>query len=175
MTFLWIDSLPRTTRKLFSLLKAKRQSERIYQCPADTLELKIRGRSVLRVRSFSLNGMMGKNSDIGSPWNPHPKIKENIKFTDTIDPGPGKANFFIDEQSDAVPNLCSIDDGYFAVNLTTWDWQNQPATAMAGCFLSPTDMPNNGAGSRRTHALSNGGAVSSPKQKAARATATFDN
>jgi len=104
------------------------QSEKIYQCPADILGLKIRGRSVLRVRSFSLNGMMGKNSQIGSPWNPHPKIQENIKFTDINDPGASKANFFIDEQSDPVPALCSIDDGYFAVNLTTWDWQNQPAS-----------------------------------------------
>src|SRR2546430_4676533 len=43
------------------------QSEKIYQCPADKLGIKKSLRSALRVRSFSLNGMMGKNSSIGSP------------------------------------------------------------------------------------------------------------
>ena len=104
------------------------QSEKIYQCPSDKLGIRKGGRSALRARSFSLNGMMGKNSQIGSPWNPHPKILENLKFTQITDPGPAKANFFIDEQSDPSPDLCSIDDGYFAVNLTTWDWQNIPAS-----------------------------------------------
>ena len=100
----------------------------IYQCPADKLGIKVGARTLLRVRSFSLNGMMGKNSQIGSPWNPHPNISENLKFSAVVDPGPSQANFFIDEQSDPSPDLCSIDDGYFAVNLTTWDWQNQPAS-----------------------------------------------
>ncbi len=104
------------------------QSEKIYQCPSDKLGIKVGGRSVLRVRSFSLNGMMGKNSTIGSPWNPHPGIQENLKFANITDPGPAAANFFIDEQSDRVVDLCSIDDGYFAVNLTTWGWQNIPAS-----------------------------------------------
>src|SRR5881628_271682 len=40
------------------------QSEKIYQCPSDKLGIKVGGRAVLRVRSFSLNGMMGKNSSI---------------------------------------------------------------------------------------------------------------
>jgi len=104
------------------------QSEKIYQCPSDKLGIKVGGRAVLRVRSFSLNGMMGKNSSIGSPWNPHPGIQENLKFASITDPGPAAANFFIDEQSDPVVDLCSIDDGYFAVNLTTWNWQNVPAS-----------------------------------------------
>ena len=104
------------------------QSEKIYQCPSDKIGIRKGVRSALRVRGFSLNGMMGKNSQIGSPWNPHPKIPENVKFTQITDPGASKANFFIDEQSDPVADLCSIDDGYFAVNLTTWNWQNIPAS-----------------------------------------------
>jgi prepilin-type N-terminal cleavage/methylation domain-containing protein/prepilin-type processing-associated H-X9-DG protein len=125
-----VEALPGATNILDirnGRLFAYNQSLEIYQCPADKLVIK-GSHGALRVRSFSLNGMMGLNSSIGSPWNPHPNIKENLKFGDAIDPGPSQANFFIDEQSDPNPDLCSIDDGYFAVNLTTWDWQNQPAS-----------------------------------------------
>ena len=77
---------------------------------------------MLRVRSYSLNGMMGENT----PWastDVHPQIPENRKFSDVRDPGPSLANFFVDEDAD------SIDDGYFAVD--SWQstyWRNTLAS-----------------------------------------------
>ena len=104
------------------------QSEKIYQCPSDKLGIKIGGRSVLRVRSVSLNGMMGENTD-WVPASVHPGIPESRRFSDVADPGPSSANFFIDEQSDPIPSLCSIDDGYFAVDSFQSDtWRNPPAS-----------------------------------------------
>jgi len=84
-------------------------SEAIYQCPGDKLPFRIGNRSVVRVRSYSLNGMMGENSP-GVPASVHPKIVENKKFSDVSNPGPSQANFFVDEDAG------SIDDGYFAVD-----------------------------------------------------------
>ena len=55
------------------------QSEKIYRCPSDKLPM--RGRNVLRVRSYSLNGMMGENTD-WVPASVHPNIPENRKFSD---------------------------------------------------------------------------------------------
>jgi len=102
------------------------QSEKIYRCPSDKFPL--RGRNVVRVRSYSLNGMMGENTD-WVPASVHPGIPENRKFTDVKDPGPSSANFFVDEQSDPNPSLCSIDDGYFAVDsFQSATWRNPPAS-----------------------------------------------
>lgn len=100
----------------------------IYQCPSDTVGIGSGGRKMLRVRSFSMNGMMGENS-AGALF-VHPNITENRKTSDIIDPPPVKANVFIDEQSDPVPADCSIDDGYFAVNVgdNSALWQNMPAS-----------------------------------------------
>jgi prepilin-type N-terminal cleavage/methylation domain-containing protein/prepilin-type processing-associated H-X9-DG protein len=98
------------------------QSEQIYRCPSDKLPMRIGGRNVLRVRSYSLNGMMGENT----PWasnDVHPRIPENRKFSDVKDPGASQANFFVDEQAE------SIDDGYFAVD--SWQssyWRNTMAS-----------------------------------------------
>jgi prepilin-type N-terminal cleavage/methylation domain-containing protein/prepilin-type processing-associated H-X9-DG protein len=104
------------------------QSEKIYTCPSDRLPMKIAGKSLLRVRSFSLNGMMGENTD-WVPGSVHPGIPENKRFSDVVDPGPSQANFFVDEQSDPIPALCSIDDGYFAVDSFQSDtWRNPPAS-----------------------------------------------
>ena len=114
--------------KLFPL----NQSVNIYRCPADKFPLG--GRMVPRVRSYSLSGMMGINTD-GVPAAVHPNISENRKFSDVKNPGPSKAFFFIDEQSDAsdlsgYDTVSSIDDGYYAVNATTGpvEWQNSPAS-----------------------------------------------
>ena len=85
------------------------QSEQIYRCPNDKLPFNVGGRRVIRVRSVSLNGMMGENTD-WVPASVHPGIPENKKFSDIKDPGSSQANFFVDEQAE------SIDDGYFAVD-----------------------------------------------------------
>jgi len=104
------------------------QSEKIYTCPSDKLGIKVGGRSLLRVRSVSLNGMMGENTD-WVPASVHPGIAENKRFSDISNPGPSQANFFVDEQSDPIPALCSIDDGYFAVDSFQSDtWRNPPAS-----------------------------------------------
>ena len=103
------------------------QSADIYHCPADKLTS---GSVGYRVRSYSLNGMMGLNS--ASAANVHPGVQENLKLSDVRIPGPADASFFFDEQSDAVNSLCSIDDGYFAVNSAspklTGSWRNIPAS-----------------------------------------------
>jgi prepilin-type N-terminal cleavage/methylation domain-containing protein/prepilin-type processing-associated H-X9-DG protein len=98
------------------------QSEEIYRCPGDKLPFRLGGRAVTRVRSYSLNGMMGENTD-WVPSSVHPGIPENKKFAHVRDPGPSQANFFVDEDPD------SIDDGYFAVDSHQSSyWRNTLAT-----------------------------------------------
>lgn len=100
----------------------------IYRCPAD--KFYINGTGSLRARSYSLNGMMGNNG--GTAGNVHPGIQENRKYGSIQVPGPSTASFFIDEQADLNPNLCSIDDGYFAIESAsprlTGNWRNIPAS-----------------------------------------------
>jgi prepilin-type N-terminal cleavage/methylation domain-containing protein/prepilin-type processing-associated H-X9-DG protein len=102
------------------------QSLAIYRCPSD--QLPIQGKQYQRVRSYSLNGMMGLNSpDAASSV--HPGVKENIRYSDVKDPNPSAANLFVDEQSDPVDAKSSIDDGYFAVDLAqSATWRNPPAS-----------------------------------------------
>lgn len=107
-----VSALPDATNVLDirnGRLFAYNQSEQIYRCPGDKLPFKVGGRSVVRVRSVSLNGMMGENTD-WVPASVHPGFTENKKFSDIKDPGPSQANFFVDENAE------SIDDGYFAVD-----------------------------------------------------------
>lgn len=86
----------------------------IYHCPADMAI--ISGANGPRVRSYSMNGMMGNNG--GTVANVHPGIQEHLKFTSVVNPGPSSASLFIAEQSSAGigPTQTSIDDGYFAVD-----------------------------------------------------------
>ena len=103
-------------------------SEAIYRCPADKFNLK--GKSVPRVRSVSLNGMMGENTP-DARNSVHPNIQENIRFSDIKEPGPSQASFFVDEQSssDLIANNNSIDDGYYAVDSHQANtWRNPPAS-----------------------------------------------
>ena len=90
------------------------QSTAIYHCPGD--KDAVAGIGASRVRSYSLNGMMGDN--LGTAGDVHPGIKERIKLALVRAPGPGEASFFIDEQSSSgiAKNQTSIDDGYFAVD-----------------------------------------------------------
>lgn len=109
------------------------QSERIYTCPTDTFPLRVGGQTLTmsRVRSYSLSGMMGINTE-GARTSVHPGIPENRKYGDVTDPGPSQAFFFVDEQSDpniSNPSLTSIDDGYFAVDSHQANtWRNPPAS-----------------------------------------------
>jgi prepilin-type N-terminal cleavage/methylation domain-containing protein/prepilin-type processing-associated H-X9-DG protein len=98
----------------------------IYRCPAD----KFGTQGGLRIRSFSLNGMMGNNG--GTAGDVHPGVTENKKFSDIKVPEPSEASFFFDEQSDPTPSMCSIDDGYYAVESASpklsGNWRNIPAS-----------------------------------------------
>ena len=97
-----------------ALLYPYNPSPGIYHCPAD--QAVIAGANGPRVRSYSLNGMMGNNG--GTVANVHPGISEHLKFTSVMNPGPSSASLFIAEQSSAGtgPTQTSIDDGYFAVD-----------------------------------------------------------
>lgn len=93
------------------------QSVEIYRCPAD--KLPVNGTATQRVRSYSLNCMMGNNVEPGR-FDPtgliHPGFRENRKFTDIKNPGPSAASFFIDEQSHPEPAKCSVNDGYIGID-----------------------------------------------------------
>ncbi len=117
-----------------SVLYPYNSSVDIYRCPAD--KFAVNGTGAQRVRSYSLNGMMGNNEDLGPPINGtygvHVGILENLKLTDVKNPGPSDASFFWDEQSDPNPAMSSIDDGYYAIESAsprlTGNWRNIPAS-----------------------------------------------
>ncbi|MDB6121107.1 MAG: hypothetical protein JWQ71_100 [Pedosphaera sp.] len=102
------------------------QSEAIYRCPAD--KLGFNNSSGLRVRSYSMNGMMGDN--LGTATDIHPGIPENKRFSNVQNPGASQASLYIEEQSDPTPSLSSIDDGYYAVEYAGKgpSWRNIPAS-----------------------------------------------
>jgi prepilin-type N-terminal cleavage/methylation domain-containing protein/prepilin-type processing-associated H-X9-DG protein len=103
-------------------------SEAIYRCPGD--KITVNNSSALRVRSYSMNGMMGDNRGTGADV--HPGIPENRRFSDVRRPGPSVASLFIDEQSNPVQAKSSIDDGYYAVESGVKGqgpyWRNIPAS-----------------------------------------------
>jgi prepilin-type N-terminal cleavage/methylation domain-containing protein len=79
----------------------------VYKCPADKSMSK--GKSGLpRVRSISMNGYLGLR---GAPYTAG--YRQFIKATDI--PSPAKTWVFLDERED------SINDGWFAVNMDSYD------------------------------------------------------
>lgn len=105
------------------------QSIGVYHCPSDNFV--VINTSFVRVRSYSLNCMMGNNG--GSAVGVHPGVRENFKFSDVKNPGPSDAMFFVEEQDDSNPSMTSIDDGYFAVDSSpsgrlSGAWRNIPAS-----------------------------------------------
>lgn len=120
----WVAGDVSTPPDAFDLAKIREaklfpynQSTAIYRCPADILV--VNGQNRQRVRSFSLNCMMGNNVEPGR-FNPapliHPGFTENRKFSNIKNPSPATASFFIDEQSDPDPYWCSVNDGYIAID-----------------------------------------------------------
>ena len=95
-------------------------SEEIYRCPSD-VAFKQGSRTVIRVRSFSMSGLMNGNAD----W-VYPGLKVWTKESSINTPGPSQAFVFVDAVKD------SIDDGFFAVRdpagANTGHWQNAPAS-----------------------------------------------
>ena len=120
-----VSALPDATNTLYiqaGRLFAYNTSLGIYRCPADKLPFTINGQKVVRVRSYSMNGMMGLNDDWAAT-SVHPGIPENKTFSDVKDPGAANAQLFLDEDAD------SIDDGYFAVDsFQSGYWRNTMAS-----------------------------------------------
>jgi len=118
-----------------ALLYPYNKSVGIYHCPGD--HDIVNGSSAVRVRNYSMNGMLGDNAGFGGDV--HPAIEEHRKFTLVINPAPSSASFFIDEQSSpgTTATQTSIDDGYFAVDSggagsrTSYSssvWRNSPSS-----------------------------------------------
>jgi prepilin-type N-terminal cleavage/methylation domain-containing protein/prepilin-type processing-associated H-X9-DG protein len=92
----------------YAQLGAYTQAPAVYKCVADKSVAHINGTVHPRVRSIAMSSWMGPNSP---PWNSGYRVYG--KTTDIVAPGPTEALVFIDERSD------SIDDGYFAIDMTT--------------------------------------------------------
>lgn len=97
------------------------RSKDIYKCPADT-SLSRGSTGQPRVRSISMNGYVGNPLSSGRPytsgyWN----FK---KLSDCNAPSPSKLWLFVDERED------SINDGWIAVDMGSWDPYRPAATTM---------------------------------------------
>jgi prepilin-type N-terminal cleavage/methylation domain-containing protein/prepilin-type processing-associated H-X9-DG protein len=127
-----VSSLPGATNEndiKIGKLWPYNNSLEIYRCPNDVLGVKAAGRSLIRVRSVSINGRM--NGDpIGQFVNP--TLPFFRKMSDIARPSPAEANVFVDENTHPDPARCSIDDGFFAVRADNQAppgfWQNTPAS-----------------------------------------------
>lgn len=107
------------------------QSVKIYACPSDlSIVDNLPGP---RVRSYSLNCMMGYNGTSGGVLNVHLGLQEHLKFANVLNPNPSAAMFFLEEQDSASKINTSLDDGYFAVKLSpsgkfSGAWANVPGS-----------------------------------------------
>jgi prepilin-type N-terminal cleavage/methylation domain-containing protein len=93
----------------------------IYKCPGD----KISGVQGPRVRSISMNGMMGGISTDPAVINDYGNVVYQLflKQTQIVRPSPSMAWVFIDENGD------SINDGFFRVEMDTQTfWRDLPAS-----------------------------------------------
>jgi len=112
----------------------------IYRCPADQFPVEMPGlnSAAVRVRSYSVSGMMGDNSTsisdatTGAAGSVHDGLLENLKLSGIKDPAPSAASYFWDEQDATLPVQTSLDDGYFAIDYAgvepTGAWRNIPAS-----------------------------------------------
>jgi len=100
----------------------------IYRCPSEIQMYKVGAQSGYRVRNYSISGQMN-GVTVENNYAP-PSVKES----DIIHPPPARAMVFIHEAS------FTIDDGYFAIDVTTRLWQNSPTILhMNGDNLSFAD------------------------------------
>jgi prepilin-type processing-associated H-X9-DG protein len=97
----------------------------VYQCPgnatgsdAETGPL----RSLPMIRNYSIEGRMGGANDPGgdTSYILTTAYPEYSKISDIVSPPPSLAINFVDESCN------TIDDGYFAIDESTTDWQNSP-------------------------------------------------
>ncbi len=121
----------------------------IFKCPADRSMAKptsgpLRGQSVPRIRSVSMNNWVGGPGWGNSgPWTPEANRgwKVFLRSGDITDPGPSSSFVFLDERED------SINDGYFVVDMAGFPQDN--VSALQGARQKIVDYPasyHNGAG-----------------------------
>ncbi len=103
-----------TTNIQIGLLYPYNPNVGIYRCPAESKVYKVGTQSGYRVRNYSISGQM---NGVTAESNYTPP---NVKETDILHPPPARAMVFVHEASS------SIDDGYFAIDVVTHDWQNVP-------------------------------------------------
>jgi prepilin-type N-terminal cleavage/methylation domain-containing protein len=86
----------------------------IYKCPADTIAYQVGGTGpgYDRIRSYSMSGQMNSEEPMEA------EFPCNVKESDILHPPPSHAFVFIDEAA------CSIDDGYYALDVLIREWQN---------------------------------------------------
>ena len=89
----------------------------VYKCVADQSLATISSQTMPRVRSMSMNCWMGPNTPA---WSGEP-FQVFAKLSSIVQPSPSDTIVFIDERSD------SIDDGYFAIDMTVAQLVNLPA------------------------------------------------
>ncbi len=116
----WLDMNNRTdnTNTYFlknSLLSPYCPSVTVWKCPADQSTSTHGGVPLPRVRSLAMNSWLHYGRLSQSPG-----YKVVKKMSDLLNPGPARTWVLIDERED------SIDDGYFAVNMT--GYPDQPRT-----------------------------------------------
>ena len=103
-----------------------------YKCPSDNVLSEIQRRAgwAARVRSYSMNAMVGNAGDLSLSG-----VNENNPyyvqfFTLSTIPRPSEIFVFLDEHPD------SVNDGYFINKAYKWDWIDLPASYHngGGCF-----------------------------------------
>jgi len=109
-------------------------SVEIYRCPNEPAVKygRTAGRSVIRVRNYTMNGMIGgadaadaRFGAMDTSWVQDPRAKDappRKKYAEIRRPSPSKAMVFVHE------NMETIEDGYFAVNAFQSKWQNPPSS-----------------------------------------------
>jgi prepilin-type N-terminal cleavage/methylation domain-containing protein/prepilin-type processing-associated H-X9-DG protein len=88
------------------------ESTAIYKCPADVIPYAVGGKTYDRTRSYSMSGQMNSAEPMEL------QFPCNVKLSDIRHPPPAHAFVFIDEAA------CSIDDGYYAIDVLIHQWQN---------------------------------------------------
>jgi prepilin-type N-terminal cleavage/methylation domain-containing protein/prepilin-type processing-associated H-X9-DG protein len=104
----------------------------IYKCPSAKTGPSA-AKKVPLVRNYSVEGRMGganDPSDTSSGSILGAKYPEYALLNQVLSPPPSEAFTFVDE------SLETVDDGYFAIESTTKDWQNSPTArhGLAGTF-----------------------------------------
>lgn len=104
----------------------------IYRCPSDNVLSEIQRRVgwTARVRSYSMNAMVGNAGDLSSSGVNQNNTNYVQFFALSAIPRPSEIFVFLDEHPD------SINDGYFINKAYKWDWIDLPASYHngAGCF-----------------------------------------